>query len=123
LRTLIGQNALPHFDTCISQLHDAFAGVPRIYVSRADNDVSNTSFKYRICAWCSAARGRTRLQSNVQRGARRHGRAEIAEAFNLGVIATRSAMMALRPYSIINDQNRSNGGVGARLAERLFCFL
>jgi hypothetical protein len=97
-------------------LHDAFAGVARIYVNRADNHVSNTSVEYRICARSSAPRSRARLERDVQRGARRRGRAKIAETLNLSVIATRFAMMSFRYYSIVYDQNRSNGWIRARLA-------
>jgi hypothetical protein len=123
LRTLIGQNAFTHRDTGISQLHDAFAEVPRVYVSRADNYVSNTSVEYCIGARSSAPCGRTRLQSDVQRGACGHGRVEIAEALNLGMIATRFSMVAFRYYSIVYDQDRSNSRIRTRLAERLFCLV
>jgi hypothetical protein len=104
-------------------LHDAFAGVPRVYVNRADNDISNTCAKYRICAWSSAPCCRARLQSNEQRGARGHGRTEIAETLNLSVIATRFPMVPFRYYSIVYDQNRSNSRIRARLAERLLCLV
>jgi hypothetical protein len=119
-RTLIGQEPFPHCDTCISQLHDALAGVPRIYVSRADDDVSNTSAEYCICARSSAPRGRTRLQGNVQHGPRRHRRTEIAKALDLSVIAARFSMVSFRYYPIVYDQNRSNSRIRACLAERLF---
>src|SRR6266516_1990137 len=114
-RTLISQNALSHFDASISQLHDAFAGVARIYVSCADHHVFDSSLNYRISARSSAPCRRTRLQSNVQCGASRHTRIEIAEALNLSVIATRFPMMPFRYYSIVNHQNRSHGRIWTRL--------
>jgi hypothetical protein len=123
LRAILCQNALSHIQTGISQLRDASAGVPRVYVNRADNYPSNASADYRICAWSSASRCRTRLQSNIQRSARRHGRTEIAEALNLSVIATRFAMMPFRYYSIVYDQNRSHSRIRARLAKRLSCLV
>jgi hypothetical protein len=121
LRAIVRQNALSDIHTCISQLHDAVAGVPRIYVNRADNNISNTCAKYRICAWCCAPRGRARLQSNEQRGARGHGRTEIAETLNLSVIATRFPMVPFGYYSIVYDQHRSHSWIRAGLAKRLFC--
>src|SRR6266487_1219305 len=123
LRAFISQNSFPHSDVRISQLRDAFAGVTRVYVSRSDNHVSNPSAKYCICAWCCAPHGRTRLERNVQRGPRRHGRTEIAETLNLSVIATRFPMASFRYYSIVYDQNRSNSRIRACLPERLFCLL
>jgi hypothetical protein len=123
LRAVLCQNALSHIQTGIPQLHDAFAGVPRVYVNRADNYVFNASADYRICAGRSASRCRTRLQSNIQRSARRDGRTEIAEALNLSVIATRFAMVSFRHYSIVYHQNRSNSRIRARPAERLFCLV
>jgi hypothetical protein len=120
---VLGQNALSHIHTRISQLHDAFAGVPRVYINRADNYVFNASADYRICAGSSAPCCRARLQSNEQRGARGHGRTEIAETLNLSVIATRFPMVSFRYYSIVDDQNSSNSWIRARLTERLFCLL
>jgi len=104
-------------------LHDAFTGVARIYVSRADNNVSDSSLEYRICAWSSAPSRGTRLESHVQRGARGHECTEIAEALNLSVIAAHSQMVSFRYYSIVYDQNRSNSRIWARLAKRLFCLV
>src|SRR5882724_8280644 len=52
----IRENAFPHCDTSLAQLRDAFAGVPRVYVNRADNKVSNAGPEYRLCTWSSAAR-------------------------------------------------------------------
>jgi hypothetical protein len=104
-------------------LHDAFAGMPRVYVSRADNYLFNASAEYRVCARSSTPCGRTRFQSHVQRGACRHGRAEIAEALNLGVIATRFPVVPFRYYSIFYHQDRSNSRIRTRLAERLFCLV
>jgi hypothetical protein len=123
LRAFISQNTLSHVHTSISQLHDAFAGVPRVYVSRTDNHVSNTSAEYCICAWCCAPRGRTRLEGNVQRGPRGHRCTEIAKALDLSVIASRFPMVSLRYYSIVYDQDRSNGRIRARLAKRLSCLV
>jgi hypothetical protein len=122
-RAVITQNTFSHFDARLSQFHDAFAGVARIYVSGADHYVFDSSHNYRICARSSAPCRGARLQSDVQRGAGRHTRTEITEALNLGVIATRGPMMPLRYDSIIIDQNRSNSGIWARLAERLSCLL
>jgi hypothetical protein len=119
----IGQYAFSHFDARISQLLDAFAGVSRIHISRTHDYVFDSSFDYCVCARSSAPCRGARLQSNVQRGAPRHTHTEIAEAFNLSVIATRCQMMPLRYDSIVNDQNRSHSGIGARLAERLFCLV
>jgi len=102
-RAVLSQNALSHIHTRISQLHDTFAGVPRVYVNRADNYVFNASADYRICAGSSAPCCRARLQSNEQCGARRHGRTEIAETLNLSVIATRFPMMPSGYYSIVYD--------------------
>src|SRR5438876_5849044 len=107
-RTIIGQNALSHSDARISQLHDASAGVARIYVSRANHYVFDSSLDYRIRARSSAPCRGARLQSNVKRGASRHTRTEIAKALNLSVIASCFPMMAFRHYSIVNDQNRSD---------------
>jgi hypothetical protein len=104
-------------------LNDAFAGVPRVYVSCAHNDVSDTSLDYRICAWSGAPRCRTRLQSNVQCGARGHRRTEIAEALNFSVIAARFLVVSFRYYPIVYDQNRSNSRIWARLAKRFFCLV
>jgi hypothetical protein len=120
---IIGQNALPHLHTRISQLHDTFAAVPRVHVNCADNHVSNASLDYRICACSSAPSRGTRLQSNVERSARGHGRAEIAQTLNLGVIATRFPMMSLRHNSIINHENRSNSRVRTRLTNRFSCLV
>jgi hypothetical protein len=97
--------------------------VPRISVNPADHYVFNASADYRICAGSSAARCRARLQSNVQRGARGHGRTEIAETLNLSVIATCFPMVSFRYYSIVDDQNSSNSWIRARLTKRLFCLL
>src|SRR4029077_21068243 len=117
LRAILWQNALSHIQTGISQLRDASAEVPRVYVNCADNHLSNASADYRICAWSSAPRGRTRLQSNVQRSARRHGPTEIAETLNLSVIATRSPMVPFRYYTVVYDQNRSHSRIRAGLAK------
>src|SRR6266581_7815949 len=103
LRAFISQNSFPHIHTRIAQLHYAFAAVPRVYVNRADNDVFNTGVEYRICAWSSASCRGARLQSNVQRGPRRHGGTEIAETLNLSVIATRFPMVSFRCCSIVYD--------------------
>jgi hypothetical protein len=119
LRAFIGQNALSHSDASISQLHDAFARVAWIHVSRADNHVSNSSLEYCICARSSASFCGARFQRNVKRGPGGHGRGEIAEAFNLGVIATGLPMMTFSDDSITDDQNRSDGGIGAGVTERL----
>jgi hypothetical protein len=122
-RALIGQYAFSHFDARISQLLDAFAGVARIYVSRADHHVFDSSFDYCVCARSSPPCRGARLQSNVQRGAPRHTRTEIAEAFNLSVIATRFPVVPSRYYSIVNDQNCSHSWIGASLAQRFFCLV
>jgi hypothetical protein len=61
LSAFVSQNAISHVHTGFSQLHDAFAGVPRVYVNHADDNISNTSIEYRICAWSSAPGRRTRL--------------------------------------------------------------
>ena len=65
----------------------------------------------------------TRLQSNVQRSARWHGSAEIAEALNLSVIPARFPMMSFRYDSIVYHKNRSNSRIRTRLAERPFSFI
>jgi hypothetical protein len=103
LRALIAQNVFSHFDARIAQLLDAFAGVARIYVTRADNYAFDSSLDYRVCAWSSAPGRGARLQSNVQCSASRHTRTEITKALNLGVIATRCAMTTFGYYSIVND--------------------
>jgi hypothetical protein len=123
LSAFVSQNAISHVHTGFSQLHDAFAGVPRVYVNRADNNISHTSVEYRICAWSSAPRCRTWLQSNVQRGPHGHGRAEIAKAVNLSVIASRFPMVSFRYNPIVYDQNRANSRIRAGLSERLFCLV
>jgi hypothetical protein len=118
-RALIGQNALPYLHTRISQLRDTFAAVPRVHVNCADNHASNPSLEYRVCARRSTSSCGTRLQRDIKRGSRRHGRAETAEALNLSVIATCFPMMSLRYNSIINDEHCANYRIRARLAERL----
>jgi hypothetical protein len=55
LCTVVGQNALSYSDARVSQLHNAFAGVTRIYVNRADNDVADSRLKYRIGARSGAS--------------------------------------------------------------------
>src|SRR5205823_10611936 len=97
----ISQNAFSHFNPCIAEMHDACAGVALIYVKRADYYVFDSSLDYRICAWSSAPCCGARFQSNVQCGASRHARAEIAEALNLSVIATHFPMMPFRHHSIV----------------------
>jgi hypothetical protein len=119
-RALFRQNPIPHSDACVSQFDDTSAGVPRVYVSRADNYVFNTGADYRICAGGSASRGRARLQRDIQRGARWHGRTEIAQTLNLSVIAPRFPMVSFRYYSIVDDQHRSYSWIWARQAVRLF---
>src|SRR5206468_931353 len=101
-------------------LLDAFAGVARIYVRRADHYVFDSRLNYRICARSSASCRGARLQRNVQRGASRHTRTEITKAFDLGVIEARLPMIPFRYYPVLDDQNRSNSGIWARLAKRLF---
>jgi hypothetical protein len=123
LRALIAQNVFSHFDARVAQLHDTFAGVARIYVTRADHYAFDSRLDYRICA-CSGAPCRGAwLQSNVQRGASRYTRTEITKALNLSVIAPRFPMMPFRYYSIVNDQNRSDRWIWTGLAERFFCLV
>jgi hypothetical protein len=119
LSALIGQNARSYADARISQLHNALAGVTRIYIDRADNDVSDSSLEYCICTRSSTSFCGARFQRNVKRRPGGYGRGEIAEAFNLSVIATRSPMMSFCDDSIVNDKNCADRGIGARLTERL----
>jgi hypothetical protein len=123
LRAIIGQNPLSHAHARIPQLHNTVAGVTRIYINRADNHVSDSSLEYGICARTSASPCGTRLQSDIKRGASRHPCAKIAEAFNLGMIAARSSMMALRHDSIVDDEDRANRGIRAGLTKRFLCFV
>jgi hypothetical protein len=116
LRAIIGQNAFSYADARISQLHNALAGVTRIYVSRTDNNVSNTSFEYCICAWSSASLCGARFECDVERRTLGHGRCKTAEAFNLSVIAAGSSMMAFRHDPIADNENRADRGIRAGLA-------
>src|SRR5262249_34051712 len=118
---LFRQNPIPHSDACVSQLHDASTAVPRIRVGRADDYVFDSSFDNRICARPSAAGRRTRFQSDVKRRARGNGRTEIAKALDLGMGASCFAMMSFRHYLIVDYQDRADGRIWTRLAERLFC--
>jgi hypothetical protein len=119
LRTLIGQNALSYADARISQLHNALARVTRIHVNRTDNHVSDSGLEYRICTRSSASFCGARFQRNVKRRPGGHRRGEIAEAFNLSMITTRSPMMSFCDNSIVNDKHCSDRGIGARLTECL----
>jgi hypothetical protein len=95
--------------------------VTRIYVNRANHYVSDSRLKYRICARSSASFCGARLQRNVKRGSGGQWRTKIAKAFNLSVIAAGPAMMSSRHDSIVDDQNRTNGGIRASLPERFLC--
>jgi hypothetical protein len=119
LRAFIGQNALPHLHTGISQLRETVAAVPRVYVDCSDHHASNASLEYRVCARSSAPSRGTRFQRNVERASCRYGRTEIAQTLNFSVIAARLSMMSFRHYSIVNDEHCANCRVRARLAERL----
>jgi hypothetical protein len=120
-RAIFRQNTLSHFHTRFSQLDDASAGVPRVYVNRADDDVFDSCGEYRTCAWSSAPRGRARLQSNVQRRLRWHGRTEISETLDFRMIAPSFPMVSFGYHSIVYDQHRSHSRIRAGLAKRLFC--
>jgi hypothetical protein len=117
------QNAFSYVDAGISQLHDALAGVTRIHVDRAYNNISDTSFEYCIGACASASLRGTRFERNVERGTRGNRRCETAEAFNLSVIATGSSMMSLGYDSIVDNEESSDSGVGTSLTERLLCLV
>jgi hypothetical protein len=84
-------------------LLDTVAGMTRIYVNRADNDVSDSSLQYCLCAWTSTSGCGAGLKSYVQGRASRHTRSEIAKAFNLSVIATRSPVVPFGHDSIFDD--------------------
>jgi hypothetical protein len=116
------QNPIPHSDACVLQFDGTSAGVARIRVCRAYDDVFKSSIDYRISARRSAPGCRTRLQSHVKRGIRGNWRAEIAQTVNLTVSATCFSMMSFCHYTIINHQDGSHGGVGTCPAERPFCF-
>src|SRR5205823_7241766 len=119
---LICKDPFPDSDPCFSQLHDASTAVPRIYVRRADDYGFDSSLDDRICARPGAAGRRTRLQSNVKRGARGNRRTEIAQTLDLSMGLSCFTMMSFRHYLIINHQDRADGGIGTRTAEPLFCF-
>jgi hypothetical protein len=123
LRALIGQNAVSYSDPRVSQLHNPFARVTRIYINRTDNHISDSRLKYRMCARTGASFCGARFQSNVKRGSSRHRRGEIAEAFNLGVLAAGPSMMSSRHDPVTDDENRANRGVRASLTERLLCLV
>src|SRR4029077_6993266 len=95
----------------------------RIYVNRADNDVSDSRLKYRICAWESASFCGARFQRNVKRGPGGQWRTEIAKAFNLSVLAADSPMTSSRDDSIANNENRANRGIRASQTERFLCLV
>jgi len=120
---LPGQNALSDFDARISQLRDAFAGVARIDIHRADNYFPDPCLKDRIRAWGSTSDSGARFKSNVQRGTGRHGGVEITEAFEFGVLPACSSMVSFCHYPIVNSQNRSDSGIGTRLTLCFFGFL
>src|SRR5262249_15917425 len=123
LHAVVSQNALSYADACISQLLNALAGMPRIYVDRTDNHVPDTSLEYCICAGSSASLCRAWFQRDVKRGMNRHRRGQITEAFNLSVIAARPSMMSSGHDSIADDQDRSNRRIRAGLTERLLCLV
>ena len=93
----------------------------RIYVNRADNDVSDSRLKYSICAWKSASFCGARFQCNVKRRSDGWWRTEIAKAFNLRVLAAGSPMMSSLDDSIADNENRANRGIRASLTKRLVC--
>jgi hypothetical protein len=97
--------------------------VTGIYVNRADDDVSDSRLKYRICAWKSASFCGARFQCNVKRRSDGWWRTEIAKAFNLSVLAAGSPMMSSRDDSIADYENRANRGIRASLAERFLCLV
>src|SRR5205823_6367992 len=99
---LLRQNPIPHSDACISQLDDTSAGMPRIRVYRACDDVFNSSLDYRISARRSTPGCRTRLQSHVKRSLSGNRRAEIAQTVNLTMSAACLPMMSFSDYTIIN---------------------
>src|SRR5207237_2576272 len=111
LRAVIGQNAVSYCDPRISQFHNPFAGVTRIYVNRPNNHVSDSRLKYRICARSSASFCGARFQSNVKRSARRHSPGEIAEAFNFSVIAAGPSMVSSSLAQLAVDATRTNRGI------------
>jgi hypothetical protein len=103
-------------------LHNAFARVARVNIGRADHYGFDSGLDYRICARSSAPCRGAWLQCNVQRGAGRQTRAEIAQALNLRMVTTRLPMVSFCYYSIVNNQNRSDRRIWAGLAEPLFRF-
>jgi hypothetical protein len=120
---LFRQDAVPHSDARISQLHNAFAGMPRVYVNRADNNISDASSEYRVCAPAGAPFCGARFESNIQRRASRHACTETAQAFNFSVITACSSMMSFCHDSVADDENCANRGIGASLTERLLCLV
>ena len=58
-----------------------------------------------MCAGSSATFCGAWLQRNVKRGPGGHRRSEMAEAFNLSVIAARSPVVSFCDDSIVNDKN------------------
>jgi hypothetical protein len=123
LRAVIGQNFLPYAHACVSQLHNTVAGMPRIYIYRADNHIPDTSLEYSIGARSGAPFCGAWFEGYVQRGIPGHRRSEIPEAFNLSVIVTCSPMMSFRHNSISDDENRPNRWIGTSLTERLLCLV
>jgi hypothetical protein len=97
--------------------------VTRIYVNRADNHVSDSRLKYRICARSSASFCGARFQGNVKSRPSGHGRGEIAEAFNLSVIAAGSSMVPSCHDSVADDEDCAHRGIRAGPAKRLLCFV
>jgi hypothetical protein len=112
LRAVFGQNTLSDAKSGLSQPYDAFAGVPRVQVNRADNHTLDSSLQYRICAGGSAPGRGAWLESDIQSCASGNTAAEMAKAFNLSVIAARFSMVPPRYDSIVNDQNRSDCRIG-----------
>jgi len=123
LGAVVGQNTLSYAHARVSQLHNTVAAVTRIHVNRADNHISDSSLEYRVYARTSASFCGARLESHVQRRASRRRCTEMADAFNLSVIAARCSMMSFCYDSVVNDQNRSDCWIRARLTQRLLCFV
>ena len=121
-RALFRQDSFPHCDPCISQFDHTSPRVARIQICRADHYVFDSSADYCVRARRSPPGRRTGFESYVKYRPRWDRGTEIAQTFNLSVRVSCLAMVSFRHYLIVDDQNRSHSGIGARLAERLFCF-
>jgi hypothetical protein len=111
-RALLRQNSMPHSNGCVSQFDDTSAGMLRIRVCRAYDNIFNASSDYRISARRSAPGCRARLQSHIKRSLRGNRHSEIAQAVNLSMRMPCFSMMALCHYTIVNHEDSSYRGIG-----------